>query len=197
MSQKSKRQRMRNCCFTAWVEEIEFHEELMKYLIVGQEVCPNTNQKHLQGYVEFVRALDFGKVKKLLGGETTHIEPRFGTPQQASSYCKKENKFTEYGTLSKQGKRTDLDNVVECLEEGKSIKDTALEFPKEYIKYHKGIEKLRKFMIKPRDWVPEVTVLYGNTGTGKSRKAREMLSNYWVWTPARGNGLTTMTLTRT
>lgn len=179
------RSRMRNVCFTAWNKDIKFDKEYMKYLITGLEVCPDTGKEHYQGYVEFVRALDFGKVKELLGGET-HIERRQGSAIQASDYCKKENNFKESGTISKQGKRSDLDIVVEDLKGGMTVRDVALNNSVQYIKYHKGIEKLRSHLISPRNWVTEVTVLWGKTGTGKSRKARELLKDYWVWTPVRG-----------
>lgn len=181
-----KRHRSRNVCFTGWTDTIEFDKEYMKYLVFGRETCPDTGKKHLQGYVEFLRAMDFGKIVDLLGGEGVHIETRKGSPRQASDYCKKEKDFEEFGELSKQGKRSDLDEVVEHLENGLTVRETALANPIQYIKYHRGIEKLRSFMIKPRDFVPEVTVMYGKTGTGKSRKAREGVEDYYVWTPARG-----------
>lgn len=180
-----KRERMRNVCFTAW-SNVEYDKEYMKYLIIGEEVCPSTGRQHFQGYVEFVRALDFSVVKSLLGGEETHIERRKGSAVQARTYCTKDNKFEEFGTISKQGKRSDLDIVVEDLMEGSSVRNIALNHSTQYIKYNRGIEKLRAHLIQPRNWVTEVTVLYGSTGTGKSRRAREMLQDYWVWTPARG-----------
>lgn len=180
-----KRRRMRNVCFTAWCDNVEYDTEYMKYLVFGREVCPETGRKHLQGYAEFVRALDFGKVKSLLGGDTTRVDSRRGTPEQAATYCKKDNNFEEHGTISKQGKRTDLDAVVEDIQNNLTIRETAMNNPIQYIKYHRGIEKFRSLMIQPRDWVTEVSVLWGKTGTGKSRLAREMLNDYWVWTPAR------------
>ncbi len=180
----SKRIRMRNACFTAWCN-VEYDREYMKYLVVGIEVCPSTGKQHWQGYVEFVRALDFGKVKTLLGGEATHIEPRRGTAEQASVYCKKDNKFEENGTISKQGKRSDIEECTDMLVDGNSIKTMALANPVQYVKYHKGLEKFKNLLIEPRNWVTEVIVLYGKTGCGKSRQARELCKDYWVWTPAR------------
>lgn len=184
MSQKSKRVRYRNVCFTAW-SNVEYDKEHMKYLVVGEEVCPSTGKQHFQGYVEFVQQRDFSLIKKLLG-ESAHIEARKGSPSQASAYCMKDNKYKEYGTLSKQGKRSDLDNVVEDIQSGLTLKETALANPNQFIKYHKGIEKFRYLHIEPRNWETEVIVLFGSTGCGKSRLARELCEDYWVWTPARG-----------
>lgn len=179
------RVRMRNAVFTAW-SNVQYDKEYMKYLIVGEEVCPSTGKTHFQGYAEFVKQLEFSLVKNLLGGEETHIEQRRGSAAQAATYCKKDNKFKEYGTISRQGKRSDIEDATDMLTEGNSLKDTALANPALYVRYHKGLEKFRNLLIEPRNWVTEVTVLYGETGCGKSRKARELVDNYWVWTPARG-----------
>jgi len=183
--EKKKRQRMRNVCFTAWNVDIEYDTEYMKYLVIGKEVCPSTGKEHLQGYCEFVKPTDFSIVKKLLG-ENTHLEPRVSTAARASDYCKKDNNFKEYGTIGKQGKRTDLDAVVEDICDGLSIRDVAQNNPTQYIKFHRGIEKLRALYAPTRNWVTEVIVLYGHTGCGKSRLARELCTDYWVWTPQRG-----------
>lgn len=176
---------MRNVCFTAWDADVEFDPDRMKYLIIGKEICPTTNKEHQQGYVEFKRQTDFGVVKTLLGSNT-HIEPRNGTAVQAIEYCKKEGNYEEHGTPSKQGKRSDLDVVAEQIQEGNTVREVAISNPVQYIKYHRGIEKLRSLYIQPRNWETEVIILYGKTGTGKSRMAREMCQDYWVWTPARG-----------
>lgn len=185
MSQKSKRIRMRNVCFTAW-SKVAYDKEYMRYIVVGEEVCPSTGKLHFQGYVEFWRATDFGIVKRLLGNDS-HLEERKGTQEEASLYCKKEDNFTEIGVISRQGHRTDLDRVIHDVEAGYRIREVARNNPAEYIKYHKGIEKYKNLLIDPRNWVTEVIVLYGKTGTGKSRKARELCHNYWVWTPQRGS----------
>ncbi len=177
--------RMRNVCFTAW-DNVEYDKDYMKYLIVGKEICPSTNKLHYQGYVEFVRALDFGKVKDLLGGGEVHIERRKGSADQASEYCKKDNNFEEFGEQSKQGKRTDISNATDMILEGCSTREVALAHTEVFIKYHNGLAKFRNLLIEPRNWVTEVTVLWGKTGTGKSRMAREMLHDYWVWAPQRG-----------
>ena len=182
------RDRGRNICFTAWEnsDEIVFDKSRMKYLILGKETCPTTGKKHIQGYVEFCQVCDFSVMKKLLGGAQTHLERRRGTAKQARTYCMKDNDFEEYGTASKQGKRSDLDDVVDDISQGSSLRTIAMGFPIQYIKYHNGITKLKLMHIEPRNWVTEVTVLYGPTGCGKSKLARELLNDYWVWTPQRG-----------
>lgn len=182
------RERGRNICFTAWenFDSIVFDTEYMSYLVKGTETCPTSGKQHTQGYVEFLKVTDFSSMKKFLGGNQTHLERRRGTAKQASSYCKKDNNFEEFGTLSRQGKRSDLEDVVEDIQQGTSLRTIAMGHPTQFIKYHSGITKLKALSIEPRNWVTEVTVLYGPTGCGKSRLARELLKDYWVWTPQRG-----------
>lgn len=177
--------RMRNVCFTAW-NTVDYDKEYMRFLVIGTEVCPTSGRAHYQGYVELWRAYDFGVVKNLLG-QDSHLEERRGTAQQACDYCKKDNNFSEFGVISRQGHRTDLDRIIHDVEMNLPIRNIALNNPSEYIKYHKGIEKFKNILIKPRNWVTEVIVLWGKTGTGKSRTARELCNNYWVWTPQRGS----------
>jgi hypothetical protein len=178
--------KLRNVCFTAWPEDIETieFEKRMKYLVYGKEICPDTKKLHYQGYVEFDRPIVFGTLKKLLGNKT-HLSNRNGTAKQAADYCKKDGDFIEHGEISQQGRRSDLDAVIENVNDKLSLKQIANANPVEFIKFHAGITKLKMLNIEPRNWITEVTVLWGPTGCGKSKKAREMLDEYWVWTPAR------------
>ena len=69
-----------------------------RYAIFGKEVS-STGTAHLQGYVCCVKKLRFHQVRCLvLGDERIHIKHRkAGSHQQASDYCKKDGKFTEFG----------------------------------------------------------------------------------------------------
>lgn len=58
--------------------------------------------------------------------------------------------------------------------------------PALYIRYHAGFEKLERRLQPTRKVAPTVTVLYGGTGVGKSRLAREMLTDPYVWHPQQG-----------
>ena len=76
--------------------------------------------------------------------------------------------------------------------EKKTVRETALEHPAQYIKYHKGIRDMRALVLQPRclPSMPEVIVLWGGTGLGKTRDA---YIKYWptlpyyVWKPSNGN----------
>lgn len=61
------------------------------YLIAGQETCPATQRRHLQGYVIWKNAVRLQTCKTLLGlGPTVHCEIARGTTEQNIDYCKKD-----------------------------------------------------------------------------------------------------------
>lgn len=180
--------RLRNVCFT-WnnyddtsLDAIKARDDVT-YAVYGFEVGEN-GTPHIQGYLEFKTSVRFTTLQKVLGN--SHMEKRRGTAKQAADYCKKDGKFEEYGTLSSQGKRTDLYEVAEMVNAGSSIRDVALTYPVEYIRFHKGIEKYKAITIEPRNEVPNVIVLYGSSGMGKSRQAREYVPGAYVHHPQQG-----------
>lgn len=157
----------------------------LSYLVYGKEIAPSTGTPHLQGYVEFKRSMEFKSLKKLL--PTAYLAKRKGTAQQASKYCMKAKDYIEHGTISKQGKRSDLADVVEMIESKATIQDIALACPEQYIKYNRGIEKLRVFHIPVRNTVPHVSVFYGPTGSQKTYRALQLMDPiHYVWYPQQG-----------
>lgn len=61
----------------------------LRYFVAQLEVCPSTQKKHWQGYLEVTKKMRFSMVKKLLEEPTAHLEPRWGTQAQAIEYCTK------------------------------------------------------------------------------------------------------------
>lgn len=161
----------RNWCFTInnWSEEdvAEIEKCDFKYCIYGKEIGKEGTH-HLQGYIEFTKVYKMGTIKKLL--TRAHLEQRKGTKEQARDYCKKENNFTELGEWGQQGKRTDLDKIrTIALEEGmRNVTSIGtmqqINVAKAFLTYNE----------EPRNWETEVIWLWGKTGTGKSRLAREI-----------------------
>lgn len=187
----NRRCTLRNACFTinnptveaaAFVQTL-IDSHLVSYIVVGKEVGAS-GTPHYQGYVEFNNSLAFDTVRvMLLHG---HIEARRGTSQEASQYCQKDGEFLSWGEMSKQGNRTDIEVVANMVKEYNSIRVIAMEYPVQYIKFHKGILGLQSALIEARTNVPEVRVYYGPTGCGKSYNARVWLPNAYVWHPQQG-----------
>jgi Putative viral replication protein./RNA helicase. len=184
--------RVRNWCFTLnnWntgditiVENVE-----CEYVIVGRETA-ETGTHHLQGYIEFDRPRRLGYVRKIFS-ERAHWEPRRGTAKQASDYCRKEDPAPiERGTISteRQGKRSDILAVTNHIsvmnEEGNmNTHELAVNFPREFVKYHRGFNALMTALVKPPRWRNvTVNVLYGETGTGKSRYLSEHVTGSFYY----------------
>lgn len=87
-----------------------------KYLIYGKEVSPTTGTPHLQGFIIFENARYRNSIRLEVGGG--HWERCVGTSQQAAEYCRKDGEIFERGDLpSNPGKRTDVDNHIQWLDE--------------------------------------------------------------------------------
>lgn len=167
--------RYRNYCFTLnnYTED-EINLLMLSdysYMIFGYEIGEN-GTPHLQGYIEFDDKMTIVGIKKHLGIDRIHLESRRGTQEEAINYCKKDNDFYEHGTLKCQGKRTDLENIYEDINSGKTVFDIATNYPSQYIRYSKGIEKLKNVIEQKRMTSIRninVTVIVGTPGAGKTR----------------------------
>jgi len=154
----------------------------LSYVLAGREVCPSTDRKHLQGYAQFKSMISFKQMKEFI--PTAHLEPAIASDVSNYNYCQKEGDlFLEQGTRKKQGKRNDIHSACAMIDEGASMKEVATLNPVVYVKYNRGLEKYKSIMIEPRTTQPEVTVLYGGTGTGKSYTARESTTDPYIWGP--------------
>lgn len=166
----------KNCCFTLNNYTEEEYETIKnwscKYLVVGKEVGEN-GTPHLQGYVEWKSSKLLSTLKNL--NNRIHWERRQGTALQASTYCKKDNDFIEIGTISSQGKRTDLIELKEKIFEGKAVDEVVLEDPHTYHLYGRTLNKIEELALRKK-FRTEQTIgewYYGETGVGKSHKAFE------------------------
>lgn len=164
---------LRNCVFTLnnyTEEEYETMMELGEYCIIGREVGEQ-GTPHLQGYVEFKTPKRFTTLKNI--NPRVHWEQRRGTQEQAIEYCKKEGNFKERGEKKNQGARKDLDIArTLAMEEGMRTVTAICS-----LQQIRVAESFLTYNEEPRDWQPEVIWIWGPTGTGKSRMAREITSN--------------------
>jgi len=135
--------RVRNQCFTLFnytEDDIlsfkTFAEEKCKYLVIGFEVCPDTQKQHLQCAVVFNNPTSLSSLQKVTPGHQHHagiIKALYG-PNNAFDYCKKgeqpHDEWTKYGikgpnfgdkakveewgtqpSNEKSGSRTDLEDA--------------------------------------------------------------------------------------
>lgn len=142
------------------------------YLCFGKETGAS-GTPHLQGYVSFSSRKSRNRAKQAIGSRA-HLESAKGSPQQNRDYCSKDGDFTEYGTLpSGQGSRRDLEELKTAIESGCDLRTIQTQFFREYLRYPRAIESMVLRNSSTRQWETQVKVLWGPTGTGKTRKVHE------------------------
>lgn len=172
---------LRNAVFTLanWTPEhkvalARYAGSTCEYLTYGEEVAPTTGMLHLQGYMELRKRTRMTTVKKEMGIDSIHLEPRRGTQTQAITYCHKDGHVTTYGAPKEQGHRTDLDEVREAAVTG-GMREVACTY--NYMQMRTA-EKYLTYCEPARDEKPCVIWLTGESGVGKSRTAREICVEY-------------------
>lgn len=155
----------------------------LKALTVNKHRCcaENEGTPHLQGSVTFTRSYRLTQLRKLF--PRCHWE--VAKARDSENYCIKGEIIIDIDN-KQQGKRSDI------LEASKTstMYECAKMFPVEYIKYNKGLEKLQNILQSkelPTFIKMEVIVFWGQSGSGKSKRARELDPNlYNVPEPING-----------
>lgn len=187
----------RSCCWTLNnyskddVDVIRRYAPSAKYLVFGYETAPKTGTPHLQGYVSWDTPRSLDKFKADVS-EKLHIEKTRGTPIQASLYCKyddypvnaKPNVFEEFGELPRQGERTDWCVAISELKSGTSVEEV-IESQPQLLPCIRALEAYQAKLLKPLNRDVEVIVLWGDSGTGKSRWAYDTYPDLYSKPPGR------------
>ena len=121
-------------------------------------------------------------VKKIMGSRTIHVESCMGREKSNDEYCKKDGDWWEKGIFNSQGQRTDMEAIKKAIDNEESMRVIADDHFGDYIRYHRGFEAYRELIQKEkaREYRRvEVVVLWGETGTGKTRTAMEE-ANYKI-----------------
>lgn len=169
-----KAAQFRRFCFSAFGENMDLNmfpiREKCSYFGYGVEIAPSTGNPHWQGYFETTKKMTSNSVKKLL--PKIYFTPCVGTQAQNTDYiAKDEGEFYEEGELMAQGTRTDLNAIRQQIDAGISDKEIAQEHFGKWCQYGRRFEDYRRLMQPARDWVTEVHVIWGKSGTGKTRQA--------------------------
>ena len=154
--------------------QVTLQELDCRYMIYGREVAPTTGTPHLQGYVTFKSPLSYNSVCRKLA--FANIEVAKGSAMDNKKYCSKEDPTPfEKGELPRAGARNDLEVVRQVLADTNSmasVVDVATSYQS-----IKMAEVYLKYKEHKRDWKPIVKWYYGDTGTGKTKRAHEELGN--------------------
>lgn len=151
------------------------------YLVYGRETG-ESGTPHLQGFIQLETRRSLKWMRDNVS-ERGHYQVCRGTPKQASDYCKKDGSFTEIGNLRVgSGRRTDLEEVVQAIRDGKTKRELAEEHPTAVLRYGRNIDTLRICQKPPtRVGPPLIQVFWGDTGLGKTRRVHEECPPEELW----------------
>ena len=150
------------------------YPKMFKYMAVGLEEGKE-GTPHLQGYIEFNDSMPFDRLKEHL--PKAHLESRRGSPKQARDYVfKSETKIEEpieEGKLPKgSGKRSDLDDIANMIENGSTPSEIRKAYPSQYLRYNNHIKTLYQEVLEEeyKHTERDLTIyyVYGPTRTGKT-----------------------------
>jgi len=166
----------KNFCFTLFDFELvnSFIDYDYEYLVMGEEVCPDSKKLHLQGFIRFKSTKLFKTLVSHFKG--VHFEIMKSDVVSSIKYCKKDGKWKEYGLspLSKQGQRYDLIKLKdEILASKVTVDEIAVNMPGIYHQYSRTLSKVEDIAMRKK-FRTEMTKgfwLWGETGTGKSHHA--------------------------
>ena len=141
---------------------VAWGKDKCSYCVFGIEKGTRCETPHLQIYFELKNAMSYTALNKALF--KAWFKKRRGHPKQAAGYCKKGTndsapegedfsyffdnpsetwKGQEFGEISMQGKRTDIDDAVEMIvHEGATLQQVAIANPCSWVKYNKGFRDL-------------------------------------------------------
>lgn len=162
----------------------------LQYIIVGKEVG-ESGTPHLQIYFQLAKQCKLQTIKNWGGPwKKMHLESARGTPEQASTYCKKDGDFIEIGEMkvNKPGQRTDLDSVKEAIDRGETYDEVVDANFSVASRCHKFIKE----RIQARDSNKQVAILRERLESASLRPWQQILKDvveeeanpraiHWIW----------------
>lgn len=166
-------------------------EERVRYIIVGDEICPQTQRAHYQVFIWFESKRSQAAIRKLL--KPRHVEAKYynATEADGRKYCSKDQIVYEDGYPPKQGERTDLKALAEKIQNGARLDEIIQSNPYAYHVYGRTLTKIEDICNRKikRTWMTAGIWIHGPTGTGKSHTANELAKQYasvYKWKDDKG-----------
>lgn len=169
----------RSICFTSFdCDKIAICEKLrqlkVSYFVIGLEICPTTQKRHLQGYAQFHKKWTLKKIGSVLG---CHCEVPKASVQENITYCKKDGNFLEEGTargISKASSNKERWTEILHLAKSGQIKEIEEKYPSAAILHKKTLDLIRDEHIAAEHHPDRRCVwIWGKSGVGKTRWAHE------------------------
>lgn len=154
----------------------------VKYATWQLEQGEEEMTRHLQIYVELTASVRFSYLRDKVFKHPVHCEARAGSREQAREYCRKEKTRIagpwEFGgpwIADRQGERSDLLRLIDMAKSGSSSKEAWEQLPEVMARNFKAFDRCRIDMQTGlARQPPKVIVLWGESGTGKTRRAEEL-----------------------
>lgn len=157
-------------------------DPLCRYVIIGKEVCPQTQTPHLQVYCYYKNQRLFSAVKNKY--PRAHIEKARGTISQNIAYCKKEGQYEEVGTPPKDHDEIDRNIAYrECIDLARSgdLEKIKNDYPGHYVRHYKTLLAIADAEDATASTEATTGVWYhGPPGTGKSHTARAKYPDAYI-----------------
>lgn len=186
-----------------------FDKGFFRWVIWGKETAPTTGTPHLQGFFWTSTMQQLANVKKKFKGSWVDVPGKTKGPTYWNQYCSKQDvEMTSYGIQPTeaefqvqvpkgQGARSDLLEVKRKIDQGVACDDLMEDDDHfgTFAGHRKFFESYQSAKRRRKGYCPPtVDVVYGPTGTNKSRAFHEMYdyddSKYWKMPPAFLSGQT-------
>lgn len=187
-------------CITVWEDYVgEAWEPTMspeiKYMVYQKERCPETNRGHWHVYVRYDKRKKFSTLRRVWP-EGSHLEIARGSEEEARDYCTKEESREKEGRElgeydpeigNRQGERTDMEEIMDLIRTGATLRELTARYPGQCIRYHAGLQKMIECVgpETPIEREVEVLILWGPTGTGKTHRILHAYPQAYLASPGR------------
>ncbi len=158
-------------------EHVLLETSKVKFLTWGEEVGEE-GTPHLQGCVFLDTTQSLVYVKRVLSPRA-HWEKMAGRPQAAIDYCHKDaHNVWSWGTPPKgAGTRTDIAMMHEDLQANVPLQEISNRHFGLFLRYSRGVERWTSLNSSGLDRpAPQILWIYGESGTGKSLAAKEVVA---------------------
>jgi len=185
-------------CTRLW-DALRLASTTLAYAVCQLERAPETGRRHLQGYVEFSGTVRFARLQKVLAG--VHFEQRRGTRDQAREYCRKSEsrdlgpwEFGSWKPPVRASRDRELpsctsnaavyDKIRDDIISRKTQKEIASDNFSVWCRHYRAFDRFEGMTALPRTVAPEVYILAGLPGTGKSTFARTLAPDEQIYDKA-------------
>lgn len=157
----------------------------MRHLIYQKERGEQQDYVHWQGCVSFSQSMRLTGAQLALGLTGAHMEAT--KSKKAIDYCCKEQTRMEgpfeFGARVTQGQRTDLSMVPTWIQEGKDDTWFMMNQLPIYTRLHRILPRMRRRLIPGKIKRPgyNLTILWGDSGSGKTWEAHNRFPNSYEW----------------